>query len=97
MTAIPIFRSSTATCRCHGSAIWWRMAPHGFRVQIRQYPRAGGVTWRWWVFDRGGGTHLDSGVIVGGNREQAERAASDAIERMKWSPERSATTSYCLR
>jgi hypothetical protein len=63
------------------------------RVQIRKYPRLGGLTWRWWVFDCGGGTHLDTGVIVGGGRGEAERAAKEAIERLKWSPERSATTS----
>ena len=69
------------------------MTNQGFRVQIRKYPRVGGLTWRWWVFDRSGGTHLDTGVLVDGNRDQAERAAKDAIDRFKWSPERSATTS----
>jgi hypothetical protein len=59
------------------------MEPHLFRVQIRKYPRAGGMTLRWWVFDKKGGTHLDTGVIVGGNRDLAERAAKDAIERLK--------------
>jgi hypothetical protein len=50
------------------------------------------MTLRWWVFDKKGGTHLDTGVIVGGNRDLAERAVKDAIERLKWPPERSATT-----
>jgi hypothetical protein len=36
------------------------------------------MTWRWWVFDRRGGTHLDTGVIVGGDRDQTERVAKDA-------------------
>src|SRR6476620_4756952 len=54
-----------------------------YRVQIRQYPRAGGVTWRWWVFDQHGGTHLDTGVIVGGDRAAVERAATYAIELLK--------------
>jgi hypothetical protein len=53
-----------------------------YRVQIRQYPRAAGTSWRWWVFDRGGGTHLDTGVIIGGDRVAAERAAREAIERL---------------
>jgi hypothetical protein len=66
--------------------------PQKYRVQIRQYPRAAGVTWRWWVFDRGGGTHLDTGVIVGGDRAAVERAAAYAVELLKqqkreWSPE----------
>ena len=66
--------------------------PHKYRVQIRQYPRAGGVTWRWWVFDQHGGTHLDTGVIVGDDRAAVERAAAYAIELLKqqkreWSPE----------
>ena len=65
--------------------------PQEFRVQIRQYPRAGGVTWRWWVFDQRGGTHLDTGVIIGGDRAAVERAASYSIELLKqqnreWSP-----------
>ena len=63
---------------------------HKFRVQIRQYPRAGGSTRRWWVFDRSGGTHLDTGVIVDGDRDAAERAATYATELLKqkggWSP-----------
>ena len=57
--------------------------PQKFRVQIRQYPRAGGITWRWWVFDRRGGTHLDTGVIIGGDRAAVERAATYAIELLK--------------
>jgi hypothetical protein len=66
--------------------------PPKYRVQIRQYPRAGGTTWRWWVFDRRGGTHLDTGVIIGGDRAAVERAAAYAIELLKqqkreWSPE----------
>ena len=66
--------------------------PQKYRVQIRQYPRAGGITWRWWVFDRRGGTHLDTGVIIGGDRATVERAATYAIELLKqqkreWSPE----------
>ena len=57
--------------------------PQKYRVQLRQYPRAGGITWRWWVFDRRGGTHLDTGVIVGGDRVVAERAATYAVELLK--------------
>jgi hypothetical protein len=30
--------------------------PQKYRVQIRQYPHAGGTTWRWWLFDQRGGT-----------------------------------------
>ena len=67
-------------------------APQKLRVQIRRYPRAGGITWRWWVFDRRGGTHLDTGLIIGGDRAAVERAATHAIELLKqqkreWSPE----------
>ena len=51
-----------------------------YRVQIRQYPRAGGITWRWWVFDRRGGTHLDTGVIIGG-RSRCRRAGSHLCHR----------------
>ena len=57
--------------------------PQKYRVQIRQYPRAAGITWRWWVFDRRGGTHLDTGVIIGGDRAAVERAATYAIELLK--------------
>ena len=44
------------------------------------------------VFDRRGGTHLDTGVIIGGDRAAVERAATYAIELLKqqkreWSPE----------
>jgi hypothetical protein len=46
-------------------------------------PRAGGITWRWWVFDRSGGAHLDTGVIIGGDRAAVERAATYAIELLK--------------
>src|SRR4051812_19319239 len=68
---------------------------HKFRVQIRQYPRAGGTTWRWWVFDRRGGTHLDTGIIVAGDRDDAGRAANNAVERLRkgaWSPKREVDT-----
>jgi hypothetical protein len=57
--------------------------PQNYRVQIRQYPRAGGITWRWWVFDRRGGTHLDTGVNIGGDRVAVERAATYAVELLK--------------
>ena len=72
--------------------MWPTEEPQKYRVQIRQYPRAGGTTWRWWVFDRRGGTHLDTGVIIGGDRAAVERAATYAIELLKqqkreWSPE----------
>jgi hypothetical protein len=55
--------------------------PQKYRVQIRQYPRAGGTTW-----------HLDTGVIIGGDRAAVERTATYAIELLKqhkreWSPE----------
>jgi len=44
------------------------------------------------VFDRRGGTHLDTGLIIGGDRAAVERAATHAIELLKqqkreWSPE----------
>jgi hypothetical protein len=35
------------------------------------------------VFDRRGGTHLDTGVIIGGDRAAVERAATYAIELLK--------------
>ena len=43
-------------------------------------------------FRRLGGTHLDTGVIIGGDRAAVERAATYAIELLKqqkreWSPE----------
>jgi hypothetical protein len=52
-------------------------------MQIRQYPRAAGVTWRWWVFDRRGGTHLETGIIIGLDRSAAERAAKNVVERLE--------------
>jgi hypothetical protein len=60
-------------------------------MQIRQYPRAAGVTWRWWVFDRRGGTHLETGIIIGLDRSAAERAAKNVIERLERPPGHSAT------
>jgi two-component sensor histidine kinase len=54
-----------------------------FSVQIRRYPRAAGTTWRWWVFDRRGGSHLDTGVIIGAVRDTVERAASEAVYKGK--------------
>jgi hypothetical protein len=54
------------------------------------------MTWRWWVFDRREGSHLDIGVIIGADRGSVERAASEAIGRLEqkreWPPERLATT-----
>ena len=35
------------------------------------------------VFDRRGGTHLDTGVIIGSDRAAVERAAAYAIELLK--------------
>jgi hypothetical protein len=52
-------------------------------VQIRQYPREAGVTWRWWVFDRRGGTYLDTGLIIGLDRSAAEQAAKNVIARLE--------------
>jgi hypothetical protein len=42
--------------------------------------------------DRRGGTHLDTGAIIGGDRAAVERAATYAVELLKqqkreWSPE----------
>ena len=61
------------------------METHDLSVKIRQYPRKGGMTWRWWF--RCSGTHLDTGTVVGGDRNGAERAAKDAIVRLKQSSE----------
>jgi hypothetical protein len=77
--------------KCGGS-IPEQMEESEYRIQIRQYPRAGGATWRWWIFDRSGGTHLDTGVVADGDRAAVERAATCAIELLKqqkreWSPE----------
>ena len=55
--------------------------PGGSQMAASGVPK--GVTWRWWVFDPRGGTHLDTGVIDGEERATAERAANDAVERLK--------------
>jgi hypothetical protein len=54
-----------------------------YRVKIRQFPRNGGSTWRWWVFDGRGGAQLDTGIVVEGGREKAESAAKHAVEHQR--------------
>lgn len=53
---------------------------HGFRYRVRKYPLGRGMTWRWWIFEGNDRSHIDTGVVVGADREKAEAAAKDAIE-----------------
>jgi hypothetical protein len=38
------------------------------------------MIWRWWIFEGDDRSHIDTGVVVEGDREKAEAAAKDAIE-----------------
>jgi hypothetical protein len=52
----------------------------GHRVEIRKYPRKGGLIWRWWVFDGRDNARVDTGVVTG-DREKALSAATASVER----------------
>ena len=51
-----------------------------FRYRLQKYPLRRGMTWRWWIFEGNDRSHIDTGVVVGADREKAEAAAKDAIE-----------------
>jgi hypothetical protein len=58
------------------------MGPHrDYRYQLRKYPLRGGMTWRWWIFEGDDRSHIDTGGVVGADRDKAEAAAKDSIER----------------
>jgi len=48
-----------------------------YRYRLRKYPRRHGVVWRWFIFEG------DSGPV---DREKAEAAAKEAIERLRRRP-----------
>ena len=52
-----------------------------YRYRLRKYPRRAGMVWRWWIFEGKDAHHSDTGVVVGTDRDKAEAAAKDAIER----------------
>jgi hypothetical protein len=52
-----------------------------YRYRLRKYPRRGGVVWRWWIFEGKDRNHIDTGVVVGSDRDQAEAAAKNGIEQ----------------
>jgi hypothetical protein len=66
-----------------------------YRYRLRKYPRQRGVIWRWFIFEGSDSSPVESGTILEADRDKAEAAAKQAIERRirkGWSPEQLATT-----
>jgi hypothetical protein len=61
--------------------------PRDFRYRLRKYPRRDGVIWRWFIFEGNGG-QVESGIILEPDRDKAEAAAKEAIERLRRMPPR---------
>jgi hypothetical protein len=54
-----------------------------YRYRLRKYPRQRGVIWRWFVFEGSDSRAVESGIILESDRDKAEAAAKQAIERLR--------------
>jgi len=61
--------------------------PRDYRYRLRKYPRRHGVIWRWFIFEGDGGP-VETGITLEPNRDKAEAAATEAIERLRRMPPR---------
>jgi hypothetical protein len=57
-----------------------------YRYRLRKYPRRRGVIWRWLIFEGGNSTPIETGIISEPDRDKAEAAAKEAIERLRRIP-----------
>jgi len=56
-----------------------------YRYRLRKYPRRQGVIWRWFIFDGNSGP-IETGVVLEPDRDKAEAAAKEALERLRRMP-----------
>ena len=56
-----------------------------YRYRLRKYPRRRGVIWRWFIFDSNGDP-IETGVVLEPDRDKAEAAGKEALERLKRMP-----------
>ena len=54
-----------------------------YRYRLRKYPRRRGVIWRWFIFEGDNSTPIETGIISEPDRDKAEAAAKEAIERLR--------------
>ena len=57
-----------------------------YRYRLRKYPRRRGVIWRWFIFEGGNSGPIETGIILEPDRDKAEAAAKEAIERLRMLP-----------
>jgi hypothetical protein len=57
-----------------------------YRYRLRQYPRQRGVIWRWFIFEGSDNSPVENGIILESDRDKAEAAAKQAIERLRRMP-----------
>jgi hypothetical protein len=57
-----------------------------YRYRLRKYPRQGAVIWRWFIFEGSDSSPVESGIILESDRDKAEAAAKQAIERLRQMP-----------
>ena len=57
-----------------------------YRYRLRKYPRRRGVIWRWFIFEGGNSTPVETGILLEPDRDKAEAAAKEAIERLRRMP-----------
>ena len=54
-----------------------------YRYRLRKYPRRRGIIWRWFIFEGGTSSPVETGIILEPDRDKAEAAAKEAIERLR--------------
>jgi len=57
-----------------------------YRYRLRKYPRRRGVIWRWFIFEGGNSSPVETGITLEPDRDKAEAAAKEAIERLRRMP-----------
>ena len=56
-----------------------------YHYRLRKYARRRGVIWRWFIFDSNGDP-IETGVVLEPDRDKAEAAGKEALERLKRMP-----------
>jgi len=58
-----------------------------YRYRLRKYARRRGVIWRWFIFEGDSGP-VETDIVLDPDRDKAEAAAKEAIERLRRMPPR---------
>jgi hypothetical protein len=56
-----------------------------YHYRLRKYARRRGVIWRWFIFEGESGP-VETGIVLEPDRDKAEAAAKEAIERLRRMP-----------